>query len=77
MRSTLMVAMLFGFGMGRVTESQTQVPQITATSPELEQGDREAESFLRLRKPASTSSAADVKRVLAVAKDRVSARLKK
>ncbi len=44
MRSILFVTILLAVGLGRATESQTpattQAPQITATTPELEQRDR-------------------------------------
>ena len=36
----LLVMMLLAFGPARAAESQTQVPQITATSPELEERDQ-------------------------------------
>ena len=65
MRSTLFVMMLLAVSLGRAAESQapaiTQAPQITATSPELEQRDQPVTAddvALLVRAEALLSSAA-------------------
>ena len=65
MRSTLFVTMLLAVSLGRAAESQapaiTQAPQITATSPELEQRDQPVTAddvALLVRAEALLSSAA-------------------